>query len=110
MSDWIFDPAAASSFSGQKMNKVKLYESAKMFCDVYCLEPGQSQRPHTHGDSDKIYFALTGTCHVLIGEEAMPLEPGNLAVVPAGELHGVENRTEERATLLVVMAPHPNFT
>lgn len=110
MSQWIFDPTSVVSFSDEKMNKVNLYESAKMFCDVYCLEPGQSQKPHTHDDNDKIYYAMSGTCHVLIGEDETALQPGHVAVAPAGEIHGVENRTTERATLMVVMAPHPSYS
>jgi len=110
MSEWVFDPAVVASFSDEKMSKVNLYESEKMFCDVYCLEPGQSQKPHAHAENDKIYYALTGSSHVLIGEDEILLEPGKLAVAPAGEPHGVENRSDERVTLLVVMAPHPRFS
>lgn len=107
MPSFIFDPAHVAAFSPDKMNKVNLYESPKLFCDVYCLEPGQSQKPHTHTDNDKIYLALTGTCEVQVGEQTSPLEPGQVAVAPAGAIHGIVNRSTEPATLLVVMAPHP---
>lgn len=108
MDEYIHDTAARASFAEEKMQKVNLYESAHLFCDVYCLLPGQSQKAHTHAGNDKIYHALRGTCHVQIGEHTQPLPPGQTAVAPAGVLHGVENRSDERATLLVVMAPNPN--
>lgn len=105
----LFDTATAVEFSDAKMTKVNLYESHRLFCDVYCLLPGQSQRPHVHNDEDKIYFALTGTCEVQIGESAMALPPGHVAIAPAGVLHGIVNRSDLPATVLTIMAPHPRI-
>jgi quercetin dioxygenase-like cupin family protein len=103
------DTAAAAAFSAAKMSKVNLFESSRMFCDVYCLEPGQEQRVHRHAGNDKIYCALTGTCRVTVGDETRPLPPGHVAVAPSGSEHGVRNESDQRATLLVIMAPHPDF-
>ena len=109
MSAWLHDTADAAEFSDEKMAKHNLYESPRMFCDVYCLKPGQTQKPHLHSGEDKIYFALSGCCHVQIGEGIAPLPPGNLAVAPAGVEHGLENRSDGPARVLVVMAPHPSM-
>lgn len=108
MSNLIFNPAQSAAFSDEKMKKVNLFESPNLFCDVYCLKPGQSQKVHTHAHNDKIYHALTGTAHVTLGEETLSLAPGHTAVAPAGVPHGVENRSTDNCTLLVVMAPNPN--
>ena len=108
MNDLIHDTAATAVFSDEKMQKVNLYESPRLFCDVYCLKPGQAQKPHAHEHNDKIYHALKGTCHVQLGERIEPLAPGHVAIAPAGVVHGLENRSEAEATLLVVMAPNPN--
>ena len=102
------DTAAATLFSTAKMNKVSLFASPRMFCDIYCLEPGQEQRPHEHAGNDKIYYALTGTCSVTVGGETRPLRPGHVAIAPAGSKHGVRNDSDRRVTLLVIMAPPPN--
>lgn len=110
MQNLIHNAAAAASFSDEKMKKVNLYESSHLFCDIYCLKPGQSQKPHAHDRNDKIYHALTGTCHVQLGENIAPLPPGQVAIAPAGVIHGVENRSDTDATLLVIMAPNPNAT
>ena len=104
-----FDTNAAAIFIDEKMNKVNLYESPRMFCDVYCLKPGQIQKAHDHAENDKVYYAISGCCHVQIGGETRPLNPGEVAVAPAGVLHGVENQSTENATLLVMMAPHPRL-
>jgi len=102
-------PLGATSFSDDKMQKVNLYESAQMFCDVYCLLPGQLQKAHTHDDNDKVYQILEGECDVEIGDETQTLEAGELAVAPAGVIHGIKNKSGSPASVLVIMAPHPNF-
>jgi hypothetical protein len=37
------DTAAHLSFSADKMKKVNLFDTERMFCDVYCFEPGQTR-------------------------------------------------------------------
>ena len=103
------DAAAARRFSAEKMQKSWLFETPQMFCDVYCLLPGQAQKAHTHAANDKVYHVLDGVCDVQIGDETRKLEAGELAVAPAGVVHGVKNNSGSPASLLVIMAPHPNF-
>ena len=105
----LHDVLAAAQFSPEKMKKISFFESANLFCDLYCLTPGQAQTPHTHAANDKLYYAVSGTCRVQIGDAEHELAPGQLALAPAGVVHGVRNDSAENATLLVVMAPHPSF-
>ena len=109
MHELIWNTSDVAAFSEEKLKKVNLYESHRMFCDVYCLLPGQSQRPHVHNDEDKVYHGLSGTCQVQLGNETHTLAPGQVAIAPAGVLHGVVNNSDEPATLLVMMAPHPKL-
>ena len=95
-------------FSDEKMTKVNLYESHRLFADLYGLLPGQAQKVHDHADEDKVYMVLEGEAIFTVGEEERKLGAGGVSVAPAGEVHGV--RTEgERAVLLVFMAPHPRL-
>lgn len=100
----VFD---ARRFSPEKMQKVNLFSSDQMFLDVYCLEPGQKQKVHAHEVSSKIYIVLEGHARVTVGEEEGALGPGQAVLARAGELHGVENATDDRLVLLVSMAPPP---
>ncbi len=109
MGKLVWNAVETAEFSPEKMRKINLYESARLFCDVYCLLPGQSQRPHVHNQEDKIYHALSGTCTVQLGGETHALPPGHVAVAPAGVIHGVTNASDAPATLLVIMAPHPTY-
>lgn len=94
-------------FSDEKMVKINLFESHRMFADLYCLRPGQSQKTHSHADNDKIYFALEGECVCILGEEERTLTSGELCAAPAGIPHGLRNDSEGEAVLLVMMAPRP---
>ena len=96
------------AFSSEKMKKVNLFTTDRMFCDVYCFEPGQEQTPHTHTGSDKIYYVLDGRATVRIGQEIKELEAGDIAMAPSGAEHGVSNTSAEQLTVLVFMAPKPS--
>ena len=98
----------AVRFSGEKMAKVNLFETDRMFCDVYGLEPGQEQRPHVHQGADKIYLVLEGTGTFRIGSEERQLGPERVAMAPSGVEHGVRNTGDGRLMLVVFMAPNPN--
>lgn len=95
-------------FSAEKMQKVNLFESPQMFCDTYCLEPGQTQKVHAHSDATKFYFVIEGQAAVTVGERTETIEKGAVAWALPGEPHGVRNDSEERCVLLVAMAPNPN--
>jgi mannose-6-phosphate isomerase-like protein (cupin superfamily) len=98
----------AAHFSPEKMKKNGLFETDRLFCDLYCFEPGQAQAPHTHEGSDKIYFVAQGRGRFQIGEEERELRENEIAMAPSGQRHGVVNPGPERLVLLVFMAPKPS--
>ncbi len=95
------------AFAPDKMRKNNLFDSERMFCDVYCFEPGQTQTAHAHATSDKIYYVLDGTADVQIGDQTRRLGPGGAAHAAPGEPHGVTNPGPGRLSVLVFMAPKP---
>ena len=97
----------ASTFSPEKMRKNALFASDHLFCDVYCLEPGQEQRVHAHDASDKIYYVLDGVGIFTLGDESIEQSAGDVIHAPAGIEHGVTNQSSVRLRCLVVMAPPP---
>jgi quercetin dioxygenase-like cupin family protein len=94
-------------FSDEKMQKVQLFDSAKYFCDLYCLKPGQDQRIHSHAESDKIYFVLRGKGGFHIAGEERELSAGEAVIAKPGQDHGVRNSAAEDLVLLVFMTPRP---
>jgi quercetin dioxygenase-like cupin family protein len=94
-------------FSPEKLKKNNLAETPNLFVDLYCLEPGQEQKPHRHTGSDKIYIVLEGRGRFRVGSEESDLENGLGVLAPSGEEHAVRNATNDPLVLLVMMAPKP---
>jgi len=101
------DARAAAAFSSEKMKKVNLFDSERMFCDVYGLQPGQEQTAHAHAGSDKVYFVLDGVGAFRIGDEERAVGNGYAVFAPAGHSHAVRNPGPGQLTVLVFMAPKP---
>ena len=101
------DLASNRKFSDDKLQKVPVFESDKMFFDQYCLRPGQAQRVHSHEGEDKVYVVLEGEALFDIGGEQELLAEGTAVIAPAGVPHGVSNHADSDVVLLVVMAPKP---
>ncbi len=100
--------AEALQFAPDKMKKNSVFETERLFCDLYCFEPGQAQNAHTHEGSDKIYFVLQGRGLLRIGEDERELGENEIAMAPSGQRHGVSNPGPGRLVLLVFMAPKPS--
>ena len=105
--DTLRDAAAVVGGAEAKMRKQNLFETKRLFLDVYVLAKGQSQTPHAHADSDKVYVVLSGRGAVRVGAESHAVRAGHAVFCPAGSEHGVENTGPEDLRLLVFMAPHP---
>jgi quercetin dioxygenase-like cupin family protein len=52
-----------------KFFKSTLFRSPHLLLGLNCLEPGQTQRAHTHADQDKFYFVVEGAGEFVIGDE-----------------------------------------
>ena len=103
------DTGASRRFAADKMQKLNLFETPQMFCDVYCLEPGQAQKVHTHAGATKFYYVIEGEGTFTLGDDTRTLGPGGLAWSAPDEPHGVENRADVKLVVLVSMAPNPNL-
>ena len=99
--------AEHAKFRADKMAKVALATTPRAQLDLYCLEPGQGQKIHSHDDQDKVYVVLEGRGRVTVGPEQYALAPGEAVVATAGVPHGVSNDSAARLVLLVFVSPPP---
>ena len=99
---------SAKRFADEKMQKVSLFDTANCFCDLYCLKPGQSQKPHSHAGADKIYYVIEGEARIQVGDEEQVAGAGRIVLAPSDVVHGVRNASSQPLSLLVFMAPNPN--
>lgn len=92
-------------FRTEKMAKVSVFQTERLFYDLYCLEAGQAQKVHAHATSDKVYLVMEGRAIVTIGDEERELGVGEAVIATAGVPHGV--RADARCVCLVVTTPPP---
>ena len=91
-----------------KQFKSTLFQSTRLMLGLNCLEPGQAQHAHVHGDQDKFYFVVEGTGEFEVGDESRSAGVGMVVWAPAGVRHGVTNRGDRRLVLMVGIAPFPS--
>ena len=102
------DLSEFQQFSNEKMKKNNVFQTPRFFCDIYCFEPGQEQKGHTHGEQDKVYLVLEGQGTFQVGSAKQVLGPGQGTMAQAGEEHGVKNHTGQGLKVLVFVAPNPS--
>ncbi len=90
-----------------KMYKATIFESPRLLLGLNCLEPGQSDRIHTHPDQDKFYYVIEGEGEFIIGDEILTAGAGETVPVPAGLTHGVRNESPSRLVILMGLTPWP---
>src|SRR5437867_12768704 len=95
-------------FSPDKMKKNNLFQTPRLFCDIYGFETGQAEKGHVHGDQDKVYIVLEGQGTFHVGSEGRVLGRGEAVMAAAGMEHGVRNHTQQRLSVLVFVAPNPS--
>jgi quercetin dioxygenase-like cupin family protein len=70
----------------------------------YC-EPGMELRPHRHEDFDQIALFTKGRAIYTVGEARHEVGPGDVLLIPAGEMHFIEPLGEEVVHNLDLFAP-----
>ncbi len=101
------DYRAHTGSNPDRFFKSTLFQSANLLLGLNCLEPGQTQSAHAHGDQDKFYFVLEGEGEFIVGDEKQKAGAGAVVWAPAGVDHGVTNTGAQRLVLLVGIAPAP---
>jgi quercetin dioxygenase-like cupin family protein len=99
--------ADRAKYQSDKMAKIALVSTPRAQVDLYCLEPGQSQKVHAHEGQDKVYVVLEGRGRFTLDGADHALESGEALVAAASSQHGVTNDSGKRLLLLVFMAPPP---
>jgi quercetin dioxygenase-like cupin family protein len=96
-----------ATLDAAKMAKVALAATPRALLDLYCVAPGQAQKPHVHDAQDKIYYVVAGAGRFSLGPDSERLEAGEALVAPAGVEHGLVNDGAEPLLILVVVTPPP---
>lgn len=71
------------------------------------VPPASVVAPHVHLQDEETYFLLSGTLVMLVENQAIPIEPGDLVHIPPGTAHGYRNLSGRPARLLVWVLGRP---
>jgi mannose-6-phosphate isomerase-like protein (cupin superfamily) len=78
----------------------------KNFCMGYVtLEPDGGQVPWHNQESEEVYFVVSGTCEMCLGEERRTLAAGQAVFIPPGVFHQITNTGAAPAVFLYVYGP-----
>ncbi len=68
------------------------------------IEPGGSQRLHSHGPQ-QVYVIVAGRGRMQVGDEEREVGRGELVLIPSGAKHGIVNIGAERLTYVSAATP-----
>lgn len=60
---------------------------------------------HYHRAYDEVYYVLSGTGHIMLGDKRHRLRPGAVVVIPAGLPHSLEADTDQALTFIIFGSP-----
>ncbi len=69
------------------------------------MEPGRSHPFHTHPTREEIIYILSGRAEQWCGKDRRILGPGEMVLIPKGEVHGTYNPFRERLVFLAILSP-----
>jgi mannose-6-phosphate isomerase-like protein (cupin superfamily) len=69
------------------------------------LAPGRATVPHHHAVTEEIYYILTGSADMTLGEETRPVGPGDAIAIPPGMRHTIRNTGTDELVFLCTCAP-----
>ena len=88
---------------GERYLEFFIAEADTLSLGLYVLQAGDTdpQQPHTE---DEIYYVVSGSAQIRVGDEDRELKPGSVVFVGTDVPHRFHSITED-LTLLVVFAP-----
>lgn len=69
------------------------------------MEPGRCHAFHHHPTREEIIYVLSGQAEQWCGREHRILKPGEMVLIPKGEVHGTYNPFREPVVFLAILAP-----
>ncbi len=69
------------------------------------MDAGRSHPFHTHPTREEIIYVLSGRAEQWIGTDHRILGPGEMVLIPKGEVHGTYNPFRERLVFLAILSP-----
>src|SRR6188768_940392 len=87
-----------------KISKAQQGVNAISFC-VEEQSPGRKMRVHKHLNNDELIFIHKGEGALTLDDKSIPVKTGDVAFVPRGTWHGLDNTGKENLTMIFQYSP-----
>lgn len=93
------------SFSLDHATRVRALSTPGLALDQWCIEPQQSTGVLQYPDADVVHTVLGGRAWFVTEQGEIGLDPLGALLVPAGTVHGIDNRGTDPLIVATAMAP-----
>ena len=69
------------------------------------VPPGGATEPHRHPQTEEIYYILSGTGRITVGDETRDVRPLDAILIPPGTRHTIANTGPKPLSFLCCCAP-----
>jgi mannose-6-phosphate isomerase-like protein (cupin superfamily) len=69
------------------------------------LPPGCAVTPHYHREIEEVYYVVSGSGEMTVGDETRQVATGDAVYVPRGRRHSIANNGTEPIKLILVCGP-----
>lgn len=81
--------------------------STKVWMGITIIERESNSNMHKHDDSEEIFYVLSGSGSIKVGDEEENIVPGSCIYIPPNIFHQLINPGPERLRVLAVTSPSP---
>lgn len=92
-----FDPGAA--------RRIRVLVTDRLALDLWCIEPQQSTPVLSYDEADVTYTVVGGRSWFVTDQGEIGLDPLGAVLVPAGVVHGIDNRGADPLIVLASSSP-----
>ncbi|WP_052664168.1 hypothetical protein [Nitriliruptor alkaliphilus] len=92
-------------FSRDEARRVRTLATDRLAVDLWCIEPGQATPVLRLPDQDASYTVLGGRSWFVTDEGEIGLDPMGTLLVPAGVVHGIDNRGVDPLIVVATVSP-----
>lgn len=92
-------------FSPDHATRIRVLAGTHLALDLWCIEPQQSTGVVQFPDSDVVYMVVAGRSWFVTERGDVGLDALGSLMVPAGTVHGIDNRGADPLIMSMAMAP-----
>lgn len=92
-------------FSPRAARRTRVYATERLAQDLWCIEPQQATEVLQYEDVDVTYIVIGGRSWFVTEEGEIGLDPMGALLVPAGVVHGIDNRGADPLIISATSAP-----